>query len=79
MEFINKIFQNWYYFFGFIVGISLFFFGKLRISGGISSIRVSDQYTAHYMSVGLLYVQISLLILIALAIGITYSLTKSKK
>jgi len=79
MSFINRIFQVWYYIFGFIVGITLFYFGKSRISMGISSIRISDQYTAHFMNVGLLYIQISLLILIALTIGITYSLTKSKK
>jgi hypothetical protein len=79
MTFINKLLKVWYYFIGFIVGIILFYFGKSRISMGISSIRISDQYTAHFMNVGLLYIQISLLILIALTIGITYSLTKSKK
>ena len=77
MSFINKILQVWYYVFGFIVGITLFYFGKSRISMGISS--TTDQYTAHFMNVGLLYIQISLLILITLTIGITYSLTKSRK
>ena len=79
MSFIKKIFQVWHYVFGIIVGITLFYVGKSRISMGISSIRISDQYTAHFMNVGLLYIQISLLILIAITIAITYSLTKSKK
>jgi hypothetical protein len=79
MSIINKIFQVWYYFFGFILGILIFCIGKSRISSGISSIRISDPYNAHFMNAGLLYVQISLLILIALTIGITYSLTKSSK
>ena len=77
MSFINKIFQVWYYILGFIAGIILFYFGKSRISMGISS--TTDQYTAHFMNVGLLYIQLSLLILIVLTIGITYSLTSSKK
>ncbi|MCK4650226.1 hypothetical protein KAT36_03250 [Candidatus Pacearchaeota archaeon] len=79
MSLINKILHVWYYFFGFVVGIILFYLGKSRISMGISSIRISDPYTSHFMNVGLLYVQISLLVLIALTIGFTYSLAKYKK
>jgi hypothetical protein len=76
---INKILKIWYYIFGLIIGIILFYFGISRISMGISSVRINDTYTAHFMDVGLLYIQISLLILIALAIKITSSLTKYKK
>jgi len=79
MSFIKKILQTWHYILGFIVGIIIFYLGTTRISLGISGLRISDPYTAHFMNTGLLYINIGLLILIALAIGITYSLTKSKK
>ena len=79
MSVINKILKVWYYIFGLIIGIILFYLGTSRISMGISSIRISDPYTSHFMNVGLLYIQISLLILIALAVIITFSLAKYKK
>lgn len=76
MSIIKKISQNTHYILGIIFGISLFFIGKFRISTGLNSI--SDPNLIHYTNTGLLYIQISLLILVALAVGITYSLTKSK-
>ena len=79
MSIINTILKVWPYIFGLLFGITLFYFGISRISIGISSLRITDTYTAHFANVGLLYVQISLLILIALTIGITYSLAKHKK
>lgn len=77
VSFIDKVFQAWYYILGFLAGIMLFYFGKSRISLGISSIRVSDPYTAHFMSKGLLYLQLSLLILVVVSISITMILAKS--
>ena len=79
MSIINKILKVWYYILGLIVGITLFYLGTSRISMGINSVKISDPYVAHFMNVGLMYVQISVLILIALTIVITYSLTKYKK
>jgi uncharacterized membrane protein len=76
---INKILKVWWSIFGLIVGIFLFYAGVSRISTGINSIRISDYYMAHFMNVGLMYIQLSLLIFIAFAIIITYSLTKKKK
>jgi hypothetical protein len=67
------------YIIGLFFGVILFYIGKTRISSGISTLRISDSYTSHYMNVGLLYVQISTLILIFIAIGITYSLMKKNK
>jgi len=75
---INKILKIWWGVFGLIVGVSLFYVGISRISMGINSIRISDYYTAHFMNVGLMYIQLALLILIAFAIMITYSLTKKQ-
>lgn len=62
--------------FGVFVGIVLIIVGWNRISMGISSIRISDAYTAHFMNVGLLYLFLALIILIFLAIKITYSFKK---
>jgi uncharacterized membrane protein len=76
---INKILKVWWSIFGLIVGISLFYFGVSRISTGINSISISDYYTAHFMNVGLMYIQLALLILIVFAIMITYSLTKKQR
>jgi len=75
---INKILKVWWSIFGLIVGIFLFYFGVLRISIGINYIGISDYYMAHFMNVGLMYIQLALLILIAFAIIITYSLTKKQ-
>jgi len=79
MDIVDKILKVWWYVFGWIVGITLFCAGVLRISTCIYFIRLSDPYTAHFMNVGLLYILISLCILIALAIITTYSLAKYKK
>lgn len=73
---VNKILKIWYCIFGLVVGLSLFYFGNSRVSMGIAF--VEDPYVAHSMSVGLMYIQISLLILLALAVVITYSLIKNK-
>jgi hypothetical protein len=62
--------------FSVFVGIVLFIIGRNRISMGISSIRISDAYTAHFMNVGLLYIFLAFLILILLAIKITYTFNK---
>jgi len=74
MSVINKLFKVWHYILGFFIGLILFFFGKSRISMGISAIRLSDAYTSHFMNVGLLYLQIGVLLLIAFSIFITLSL-----
>ena len=89
MSVINKISKVRYYVSGLSVGlilfyaVILFYTGTSRISMGIHSVRIVDQYTAHFMNVGLMYVQTSLLILIALTIAltiiITYFLAKYKK
>ncbi|MBR9683669.1 hypothetical protein GOV03_03965 [Candidatus Woesearchaeota archaeon] len=63
-------------FFGAFIGIVLFIVGAFRISTGISSIRISDAYTAHFMNVGLLYLSLAFIIIIIFAIKITHSLNK---
>ena len=78
MRILDKILKVWYCVFGLMVGIILFYVGRERVLSGIYSVRIFDSYTAHYMSVGLMYIQISLLIIIALTIVITYSLTRKK-
>ena len=79
MSVIKKILANWYYIYGLFFGLTLFFIGILRINAGRRSILLSDYATASYMGKGILYVELSLIILIMLTIGITYSLTKNKK
>ena len=79
MSVMNNIWKVCPYLFGLVFGISLFIFGIFRISMGISSVRMTDAYTAHVMNVGLLYVNISLLILIAITVMITYSLVKHEE
>jgi len=63
-------------FLGAFAGIVVFYAGISRISMGVSSIRISDYYTSHFMNVGVMYVYISVLILIAFTIKITYSMSK---
>jgi len=79
LSLLNKIFAIWYLFFFLLVGIILFYFGTLRISMGINTIRLSDPFTSHFIDVGLLYIQLSLIFLLVITIAITYLLTKRRK
>lgn len=74
---MNKLLKFGKVILGLVVSLSLFYFGTSRISMGISSVK--DPYIADFMSVGLMYTQISLLILIALVIFAMYSLVKHGK
>ena len=73
---MSKLSKVWPYTIGVIIGIALFCAGYFRILLGILSLRVSDPYTAHYMNGGLFYILFSLFILVAVATGISHSLTK---
>ena len=78
---INKVLKVWYYLFGLIVGITLFYVGLIRIESGIEILRALGEdfhFFVHYVEVGVLYIKISLLILIVLAVAITYSLANKK-
>ena len=79
MKTTKKLLKNWYYILGLLFGLSLFYTGISRISSGIRELRLSDQYAGHYANVGVLYVQLGLILMITLAVLITYSLTKHKK
>ena len=79
MSVIKKILANWYYIFALLFGLDLFFTGIGRINAGRSFILLSDYATASYMGKGILYVELSLIILIVFTIGITLSLTEKKK
>ena len=61
---------------GLLPAVIVFFAGLFRVSSSISSIRISDPATAHYMGVGVLYIQISVLVIVGLVALITYILTK---
>lgn len=76
MSVIKKILANWYYIIGLLIGLDLFYTGITRISLSRSLIIISDPEVAHFMGVGILYVELSLIILIVFTIGITLSLTK---
>jgi len=73
---VRKIFNNIGSILGLLAGAIIFYTGISRISTGINSIRLSDSYVAHFMNVGIIYIYISLLILLAFTIKITYSLGK---
>lgn len=78
MSVIDKILKVWYYIFGLLIAIILIYVGMIRISMGINFIRISDPFTAHFMNVGLLYLQIGMFLLVGLAIILTYTLTRHK-
>ena len=61
---------------GLLPAIIVLFVGLNRVSSGISTIRISDSATAQFMSVGVLYIQISVLVIVGLVALITYILTK---
>ncbi len=58
--------KKWYYILGLVIGVLFSLFGIMRISISMTTIR--DPYTVHFMNLGLLYLQISLLIFVVLIV-----------
>ena len=61
---------------GMVIAATLFLTGYLRISYAINELRITDPYTGHFSSVGLLYLAFSSLILVGL---IVYALIQNRK